>query len=234
MNLSAKAWHESTNIIEAIFNHPFNRALKRGTLDKRIFAYYMEQDKNYLQDFARCYQYLWPKSPPAYAKRIKKYADPAYIIKQEADFDYFKEKFNYGESGCITPARYHYTQRLKKICRHSPFELGIAATLPCFWIYLELGIHMKRHGLENNPYSDWILTYSSANFNQSVNNVLETFNGVGHQTDINTQRRMIETFRISAAMEWHFWNDAYFERKLDGRDINSDVTNEVGAQFDIT
>ena len=55
MKLSTRAWTSSEDVYNAIIQHPFNQELMKGKLSQDNFAYYIEQDSLYLQDFARCH-----------------------------------------------------------------------------------------------------------------------------------------------------------------------------------
>ena len=53
MNLSQKAWNQTSHIYNSIIRHPFNQELMHGTLSREKFGYYIEQDSIYLKDFAK-------------------------------------------------------------------------------------------------------------------------------------------------------------------------------------
>ena len=81
--LSEKAWSLSKSVIQAIKNHPFNQELMKGTLARDKFAYYIEQDTLYLQDFARCHALLASKASLEDMKSFLTYSNQSLIVEQE-------------------------------------------------------------------------------------------------------------------------------------------------------
>ena len=55
--------------------------------------------------------------------------------------------------------------------RH-PFAVTVAALLPCFQIYHEVGKRLHRAAQPDNPYQRWIDTYQDEEFGRSVREVL--------------------------------------------------------------
>lgn len=51
-----------------------------------------------------------------------------------------------------------YTQYLIATTATAPLEEALAAVLPCFWIYREVGHHVAKHCMQANPYMRWIKT----------------------------------------------------------------------------
>ena len=51
---------------------------------------------------------------------------------------------------------------------HEPWEVLMAALLPCFWIYWDVGNTIARKAAPDNPYRPWIDTYSDEAFGTAV------------------------------------------------------------------
>ncbi|MGH9054604.1 MAG: thiaminase II, partial [Acidimicrobiales bacterium] len=47
------AWTSVSRLVDAIVDHPFNRALATGDLDSETFTFYVIQDAHYLEGFSR-------------------------------------------------------------------------------------------------------------------------------------------------------------------------------------
>ena len=90
-----------------------------------------------------------------------------------------------------------------------PVEVGIAAVLPCFWVYRDIGLYIAQSSANNNPYARWIEAYSSDDFSQAVNQAISIFDELGLQTTEAIRQKMLDAFYKSTCFEWHFWNDAY-------------------------
>jgi len=215
MTLLTKALDLSTEIIEAAKTHPFNQALQNATLSKAIFAYYIEQDSLYLQKFAQSHAIIASKVSVEYIQHFLKYATSAYIEEQEGVHQFFKRNFNLKNSGKMTPATLNYTSYLLSTCAIEPVEVAIAAVLPCFWLYREIGLLMVNDVEANNPYIRWVEAYASDEFSRGVNEIITIFNTLGEQASNKVQEKMLNAFYHSTCLEWHFWNDAYHQRVFD-------------------
>ena len=218
--LSKQAWEKSLPIIKAIKKHPFNQELSNGSLIKNKFAYYIEQDAIYLKDFARCHAIIASRIPIKYFHTFIKFAKDSLIAEQEIVHSYFRKTFNLKKTGLLSPATLSYTSYLLQICSNEAVEISIAAILPCFWIYREVGLSIANNTSPSNPYNRWIETYSDKEFNQSVEQAIKIFNELGNNTTRETQLKMIDAFYKSTVLEWHFWNDAYNKTIFDDVNLN--------------
>lgn len=215
MKLSDKAWNMSSKIIDAIKTHPFNQELMRGSLNAEKFSYYIEQDSVYLHDFARCHAIIASKAPLKYVRNFLRYSDYTFIAEQEVVHQFFRNIFNFKETGLITPATLSYTSYLLRICANEPIEVAVAAVLPCFWVYREIGLFIAKYSDNKNPYARWIETYTSDDFKTSVDEVISIFDDLGQNTTDIIRQKMLDAFYKSTCLEWHFWNDAYNKTVFD-------------------
>lgn len=215
MKLSTRAWTSSEDVYNAIIQHPFNQELMKGKLSQDKFAYYIEQDSLYLQDFARCHGIIASKIPLEYVRTFLKYADYTFITEQEVVHQFFKKIFGFKETGLLMPATLSYTSYLLRCCVVEPVEVAVAAVLPCFWIYREVGLFIIKHSNTNNPYRRWIETYASEDFGKSVEEAINIFDNLALNASQNIKQKMLDAFYKSVCLEWHFWNDAYEMRAFD-------------------
>lgn len=215
MTLSIKAWALSAPIFEAIKTHAFNQELMNGTLARDKFAYYIEQDTHYLHDFARCLALIAAKAPLQYVRDFLRYSDYAFIAEQEVVHQFFKKTFHFKETGHITPATLSYTSYLLRLAASEPVEIAIAAVLPCFWVYREIGLYISQNTVPDNPFQRWIDTYASDEFRKSVDEAINIFNTLAEQSSQTIQQKMLDAFYTSTCLEWHFWNDSYHQTIFD-------------------
>ncbi len=215
MKLSDQAWEQSSSIYNAIINHPFNQELMHGTLAKDKFAYYIEQDVLYLRDFSRCHAIIASKISLEYSRNFLKYAEYTLIAEQEVVHQFFKKIFNFSETGLLTSATLGYTSYMFKTCLNEPVEVAIAAILPCFWVYREVGLFIAKHTKQDNPYYRWIETYTSEGFCSTVDEAIAIFNDLASNTTDDIRKKMLDAFYKSTVWEWHFWNDSYHKQVFD-------------------
>ena len=215
--LSQVALEKCESVIQAIKNHPFNKELADGSLDRAKFAYYIEQDSHYLSSYARSLAIIASKAPHKFVKDFLSFSDGALIAEQEVVHTFFRKTFNLQETGKLTPATLSYTSYLLHISCMEPVEIAIASVLPCFWVYQILGESMAQNSdMESeNPYQTWIETYSGKEFSDSVERAIHIFDEVALSASNDIRGLMLDAFYKSTVLEWHFWNDSYHQVVLD-------------------
>jgi thiaminase (transcriptional activator TenA) len=218
MKLSEQAWSRSSNVIAKIKQHPFNKELAQGTLALDKFAYYIEQDTVYLRDFARCHAIIAAKIPLEYVRCFLHYADYAFFAEQEVVHHFFRKIFRCQETGLLTPATLSYTSYLLRTCSMEQAEIGVAAILPCFWVYREVGCDIAKKAAPNNQFARWIETYTGKDFGAVVEEAIAIFDAIATKTTDGVCQKMVDAFYNSTCLEWHFWNDAYNKTVFDDFD----------------
>jgi hypothetical protein len=73
----------------------------------------------------------------------------------------------------LAPTNLAYTSYLLAVAYGAPFHENMAALLPCYWIYWEVGKELERRGSPDPLYTRWIGTYASGEFGALVEAVLE-------------------------------------------------------------
>lgn len=215
MSFSKTVWNHTLPVYQAIIDHPFNQELMKGILERQKFNIYIEQDSLYLQDFSRCLALIASRIPLSYIRPFLRFSEMALIAEQEVVHQFFKDQDGYEEMGVLTSATLSYTSYLLKTCSLDRYEVAVAAVLPCFWIYREVGRHIAENTVYQNPYARWIETYASEDFSKGVDEAIRIFDALAAQASEEIQEKMKEAFYKSSVLEWHFWNDAYGMRGFD-------------------
>lgn len=209
MSFTQTCWQETQSIYDAIIAHPFNRELAAGTLDSSRFAYYVQQDSLYLRDYARCLALLAAKAPASdEAADLLDYAREGIAVEQALHGGFFAQ-FKIETIEHQEPACFAYTQFLLARVALESYPVGLAAVLPCFWIYREVGLDIAKTKTPSNPYQAWIDTYSDPAFGTSVDRMLALTDAAAAQTGPETKAAMKEAFVHSTRCEWLFWDAAY-------------------------
>ncbi|MEM6681429.1 MAG: thiaminase II [Pseudomonadota bacterium] len=216
-SFSAAVWQQNLPLYEKTLNHPFNRDLAAGTLTPERFKHYMIQDAHYLEGFARGLSLVAAKAWST--DHIVQFADAAkeaIVVERALHADYFRQFAISAEdfaSAERSPTCAHYVATLLSVTALEPFEVGLAALLPCFWIYREVGAALYKqtggNALASHPYKAWIETYAGAEFDASVDAVIATVDSVAAATAPRTTRAMQQAYTRSAQLEWMFWESAY-------------------------
>ena len=212
MNWTDQAWEAILPIYQEILKMPFIEELKNGTLPLEKFQFYMLQDAKYLEHYGRALAALGSKAADnEMALDFFEFGKNALIVERALHEAYFKQ-FNLEPNQEITiqPVCHHYIHFLKSTVAYDPIEVATAAILPCFWIYKEVGDHIyQNQNTENNPYKNWIETYSGEEFAEGVKKALQYSNYMAENSTEKGRKAMLEAFIAASRLEFNFWDAAY-------------------------
>ncbi|MDW8437405.1 MAG: thiaminase II [Chloroherpetonaceae bacterium] len=214
MRFATTLWNDIAPIYEAILAHPFNQELTSGTLSKERFEFYIKQDALYLMDFAKALSIVAAKSEGA--SRIVdfvKFAEGA-IVAERGLHEFYLEFYGTTLDVSYAPACFAYTNYMLATAALRSYEEGVAALLPCFWIYREVGNHVFARAsalaeYDKNPYRKWIEQYSSPEFSAVVDKMIAITDEVASDATEKTRAKMRDAFVVSSRLEWLFWDGAY-------------------------
>ena len=209
MSFSKTAQSAIEYTYKSILEHPFNKELAEGTLETEKFQFYMKQDSLYLVDFARALAMTASRATnPEDLVLLIDFSKGAILAERglhEFYFDFYGIKLDVKKApGCFT-----YTNFLISSATHGSYEESLAALLPCFWIYQEVGLHIHRNSAENNPYQKWIDMYSGEEFQEVVQKAIDLTDRVAEDANDKQLEKMQEAFITSTRLEWNFWDSAY-------------------------
>ena len=204
----------SDKIWRAIYTHPFLDELQAGTLPMDRFIYFMLQDYVYLLDFAQVLCLGGAKSPDL--ETLEVFTRHALIaVEVERTFHatfgkslgFSQKRLDATPKGPITEA---YTRHLQAVARGRSLGEIVAAVLPCYWIYGEVG----RRFFRNRPrrpkiYREWIETYASADYWKPVREHIRLMDRMGKSATAGEQKLMQSHFILSSRYEFLFWDQAY-------------------------
>jgi thiaminase/transcriptional activator TenA len=112
----------------------------------------------------------------------------------------------------LAPTNLAYTSYLLGVAYGSPFHEAMAALLPCYWIYWEVGKELERSGSVDPLYKRWIGTYASEEFGTVVRAVLAAADQVAADLRPSDREAMRRHFIATSRYEWMFW-DMGFRRE---------------------
>ena len=111
----------------------------------------------------------------------------------------------------LTPTNLAYTSYLLATVHAGSYAEGVAAVLPCYWIYWEVGKHLVKRGSPDSRYQRWIDTYGGQEFGAVVQEVLDATDRLGRDLSALDRDRMFRSFGITARYEWMFWDMGHRE-----------------------
>ena len=213
MSFCDQAWQRNLPLFNATLALPFNQALADGSLARDAFQHYMIQDAHYLVAFGRALAIAAGKADDAegvvqFSQAAKEAVVTERLLHDSfmRDYDVTPEKF---QSTPLSPTCHHYCHFLQSTAWSRPYAVALAALLPCFWIYAEVGIELQKRSVPGNPYQSWIDTYGGEEFHAHVRAVRNTVDAVAAQADAKTVAEMHQAYTDAARLEWMFWDSAY-------------------------
>lgn len=207
------AWDEIALLYQAILDHPFNRELAAGTLGRQRFVHYMIQDAHYLGMFARALAVTAAKAPDADGQIFfARAAHEAIVVERSLHEGFFQEFHVTPERFAVerpSPTCQAYGDFLLATAHGEPFGVSVAALVPCFQIYHEVGKHIHGIAAPGNPYQKWIDTYRDEAFGEAVQAVLRQADAAFERAGEAERRAMRDAYRQAARYEWMFWDAAW-------------------------
>ena len=214
---SEEAWARTAAVRTAIEALPFNRELAAGTLSRERFQFYILQDALYLKEFSRALAIAAAKAPArAHFESFARSAVGVVAVEQALHERYLAE-FGLGHEAIAaaapSPDCLAYTSFLLTAAYHEPWEVLVAALLPCFWIYREVGVAIAGQAALDNPYRAWIDSYSDERFAAAVNTAIAIADEAGDVAAPAVYAKMLAAFSRCCQYEWLFWDGAYQRRE---------------------
>lgn len=201
---------ENTNyILEAIKKQPFITELINGTLPTDVFEFYINQDSLYLENYKKVLAAVGLKCTDNNDMQFFLSSATGIIdVENHLHQLFLKDK---PFSKVLSPSCELYLSYLTKMTTNYSLEEGLAAVLPCFTIYQEIGDYILANQNKNiiNPYQNWIDTYGGEEFAKSVAQAIEIVNKYAAKTTEETVKKMNLAFEKSSKLEFIFWDSAY-------------------------
>ena len=119
-------------------------------------------------------------TPDAQVK-LAKSAHDAIVVERSLHEGFFRD---YGIDEAVfrgtppSPTCRAYGDFLMAAAHVRPYSASVAALLPCFQIYYEVGKHLLARAARPNPYQRWIDTYADEAFGDSVREMLRLTDAV--------------------------------------------------------
>jgi len=201
--------------------HEFLVSMVNGTLAEENFRYYVIQDALYLTDYAECFRILSRNSgiSQSDSDRLMAFAKGAEEDEKELHRSFFKDwKITGADEAKAMPNTLLYTSYLLQVCSTRSHAEGLAAMLPCMWIYWHVGKCMLALREELNKagnrkavpaYDAWIDLYASEEFEKEVKDYIGLVDQAIADADDETIARMQDRFNMTCRLEHMFWDQAH-------------------------
>ncbi len=170
-------------------------------------------DALYLREFARTLAIAGARAPKDdWIVMLTEHAAGAIRVERTLHEGFFQEFGLIAEDVATTlPASttLAYTDYLVANAYGAPFHEALAALLPCYWIYWEVGKELARAGSPDPLYARWIGTYGSPELGAVVRAVLDATNEVAAHLGGVERAAMRRHSSATSRYEWMFWDMGY-------------------------
>lgn len=208
-------WQENQALAEECLAHPFVRGLGDGSLDREAFKHYVAQDAFFLQAFFS-----------AYALGAARAVERREVVQRlhglmRGVLDELKLHEGYAESLAIDlrnvrphPATRAYSDFLLRTAWSTEVGEIMAAMTPCMRLYAYLGQELALKDHSQNPYRDWIETYSSPEFEALAAELESLLDQLAEGT-----HRVSQAYRYAMRCELDFFSASLDEGAVDAHSI---------------
>jgi thiaminase/transcriptional activator TenA len=208
-----RLWSAMEGVFAQILAHPFVAGLTDGSLPRDAFAHYVVQDALYLVDYARALALVGAKAPDEHAiSMFAAHARGALEVERSLHAGLLLElglSADEVRATPVMPTTLAYTSYLLRACHQGSFAQGLAAVLPCYWIYAEVGTRLLARSSPDPLYARWIGMYGGEEFGRIVADVLALVDRVGESAGAAEQADMRAHVVTTARYEWMFWDAAW-------------------------
>jgi thiaminase (transcriptional activator TenA) len=213
MSFTKELWAAMEPIYTEILAHPFVRGLTDGGLSREAFRFYVVQDALYLREFARALSVAAARAPADdWIIMFNEHAANALRVERALHESFFQE-FGLTPAAVaatpLAPVNQAYTSYLLAVAYGAPFHENVAALLPCYWIYWEVGKALEQAGSPEPLYTRWIATYAAEEFGAVVRGVLGVVDAVAARLEPTEREAMRRHAMTTARYEWMFWDMGY-------------------------
>ena len=177
MLITQRLWESNYDLASLSLNTKFVQGIKNGDLPKTKFQEYIAQDYFFLESFARAYGLAVSKSKDK--RDIKILSELLLGVSEELILhETYAKKWEIDlTNNSIEPATKKYTDFLEEVSMKLTLIEIMCAMTPCMRLYSWLGKNLLNM-ISNNPYREWILTYSDESFDnlaKSLENLIDEY-----------------------------------------------------------
>lgn len=207
-------WDRIADIRSGIDDLPFIRALADGTLDRDAFLFYLGQDALYLREYSRVLAAASRLAPTSAEQAFWANGAQSSIAGELELHASWLTPAGVGEetfSAAPAPATTAYLDHLRSVAFGGDYAELIAAILPCYWLYDDLGrrLHAGEFGPEardpQHPYASWLATYADPGFTQATEQAIAYVSAAAAAATPSLRGRMFRAFETASAHELAFF-----------------------------
>ena len=200
---------EAEPIWRQIFQHPFLKEIKDGTLPEETFRYYLIQDYLYLEGFGRTVALALAKAPTS-----QTFEDLAHRVMTPVERPLHNQLFaaagltqRDADNAVRSPTNTAYVDHMLQTASLHGLGPTAAALLPCPWTY-----HLLKEevGQSEHPiYGQWTRFYGEGLLEESVKAWRGFVDQIAEDASPMEKDAMRQAFLTSSRYEYMFWDAAH-------------------------
>lgn len=197
-------------VIDLIIKSPFIESMLRGDLSREVFALFIVQDTLYLKEYIKLNEKLIDLITDEEARGF--FFSQIKGLSQELEF--LQTKFNHEISSFPkdseqNPSNLLYTSYMHKVVSEKNEVKALCALFACPWVYFKIGKYLKENVRCDNPYFEWIDSYSYEGYIQSIENFGNYIAKLLLGLNDFEKNEALKCFIQTCKMEYLFWDAAY-------------------------
>lgn len=206
---AALLWKEAAVELEAIHRLDFIRGLESGELPESEFSYYLAQDALYLNGYSRVLARAGALAPTEEEQLFwARGSQQCLEVESELHRNWLSGREAVTQSGPVTKS---YVDHLVASSATGSYGVLLAAILPCYWLYAEVGQQLHANFLragspENHPYADWLRTYADEAFAEATRKAIALTDAAAAAASSRERAAMKEAFVQSCRYETAFFD----------------------------
>ena len=208
---------------ELSLNHPFVQGIVGGELPLDTFKNYIMQDIYYLKHYGKVHAFAAAYADDFHvsaklAEKAKKTAKAELTVHKE-HAKLLKITNEEMENFKPAPTAYAYTSHLYRAALSGSLAQIVAAMLPCYWLYADIGLTYKDAKPVEKIYQNWLNMYASYEFQESTQEMIDLLDELAEKASAVEKEKIKEQFIIAKEYELAFWEMSYtFETWLSKKD----------------
>ncbi|MBT2513568.1 bifunctional hydroxymethylpyrimidine kinase/phosphomethylpyrimidine kinase [Arthrobacter sp. ISL-30] len=208
-DFTAELWASALPELEAIYRLDFIQDLQTGELSEKHFAYYLAQDALYLNGYSRVLARAGAMAPSEEEQLFWARGSQVCLeVESELHRSWLSNRTADVSLGPVTKS---YVDHLLAASASGSYAVLVAAILPCYWLYAEVGqslhaAYVAADESSDHPYEAWLKTYADEEFAQATRQAVRLTDAAAMNASPAERTSMVEAFRQSCRYEVEFFD----------------------------
>ena len=208
-DFAARLWQEATPELEAIYGLTFIQGLQSGALPESGFNYYLAQDAIYLNGYSRVLARAAALAPTEEEQLFwARSSQQCLEVESELHRNWLSTRQASTRTGPVTKS---YVDHLVASSAAGSYAVLLAAILPCYWLYAEVGqelhaAYVAAGASSDHPYAEWLKTYADEDFAAATRKAIDFTDAAARMASGAERDAMVEAFGQSCRYETAFFD----------------------------